>query len=117
MRDPAKYLKDALEESATTLASLRNLEERLLQVADVIGKCLTSGGKLLVCGNGGSAADAAHFTTEFVVRFASDRPAYPAICLNADGTLLTAAGNDYGFQEVFARQIAAFGQTGDVLVC
>jgi D-sedoheptulose 7-phosphate isomerase len=72
---------------------------------------------LLVCGNGGSAADASHFATEFVVRFMTDRPAYPAICLAGDGGLLTAAGNDYGFDEIFARQVAAFGLPGDLLIC
>jgi phosphoheptose isomerase len=72
---------------------------------------------LLVCGNGGSAADASHFATEFVVRFLKDRPAYPAICLAGDGGLLTAVGNDYGFDEIFARQVAAFGLPGDLLIC
>ena len=72
---------------------------------------------MLVCGNGGSAADASQFATEFVARFTKDRPAYPAICLAGDGGLLTAAGNDYGFDEVFARQVAAFGLEGDVLIC
>jgi len=72
---------------------------------------------LLVCGNGGSAADASHFATEFVVRFMKDRPPYPAICLTGDGGLLTAAGNDYGFDEIFARQVAAFGLPGDLLIC
>ena len=64
-----------------------------------------------------SAADAAHFVTELVVRFAKDRSAQPAICLASDGGLLTAAGNDYGFSEIFARQVAALGQSGDVLIC
>src|SRR6266702_3853562 len=59
----------------------------------------------------------AHFATELVVRFAGDRRAYPAICLTCDGGLLTAAGNDYGFDEIFARQVAAFGMPGDVLIC
>ena len=72
---------------------------------------------MLVCGNGGSAADAAHFATEFVVRFSHDRPAYPAIALTSDGGLLTAAGNDYGFDEIFARQVAAYGAQGDLLIC
>jgi D-sedoheptulose 7-phosphate isomerase len=89
----------------------------LAQAADAVAHCLGSGHKLLVCGNGGSAADAAHFTTEFVVRFLSERPAYPAICLTSDGGLLSAAGNDYGFAEIFARQVAAFGRAGDVLIC
>jgi D-sedoheptulose 7-phosphate isomerase len=72
---------------------------------------------MLVCGNGGSAADAAHFATEFVVRFTHDRRAYPAIALTGDGGLLTAAGNDYGFEEVFARQVAAYGVEKDLLIC
>src|SRR5207302_10075432 len=72
---------------------------------------------LLVCGNGGSSSDAAHVATQLVVRFAKDRPAYPAICLTGDGGLLTAAGNDYGFGEIFARQVAAFGVPGDLLIC
>jgi D-sedoheptulose 7-phosphate isomerase len=72
---------------------------------------------LLVCGNGGSAADASHFATELVVRFTKDRRALPAICLAGDSGILTAAGNDYGFDKIFARQVAAFGQAGDVLIC
>ena len=87
------------------------------RAADAIAQSLGSGHKLLVCGNGGSAADAAHFTTELVVRFISDRPAYPALCLTTDGGLLSAAGNDFSFDEIFSRQVAAFGQRGDVLIC
>src|SRR6202035_1039189 len=65
----------------------------------------------------GSASDAAHFATELVVRFTKDRPAYPAIALVGDGGLLTAAGNDYGFDEIFARQVAAYGKENDLLIC
>ena len=89
----------------------------MAKAADLIEQCLRAGNKLLVCGNGGSAADAAHFATELVVRFARDRRAYPAICLASDGGLVTAAGNDYGFDEIFSRQVTAFGQPGDVLIC
>jgi phosphoheptose isomerase len=78
---------------------------------------LQAGRKILACGNGGSAADAAHFATELVVRFAKDRCAQPAICLASDGGVLTAAANDYGFDEIFARQVAAFGKPGDALIC
>src|SRR6202011_1823214 len=70
----------------------------------------------LVCGNGGSAADGADFATEFACRFVTDRQPYPALNLSACGSLLTATGNDYGFDEVFARQVRAFGKAGDVLV-
>src|SRR6188768_1882629 len=114
MRDLSSVLQHAVGEAHEILNSLGELDQQMRRAADAIEKCLKSGHKLLVCGNGGSAADAAHFATEFVVRFISDRPAYPAICLTADAGLLTAAGNDYGFEEIFARQVAAFGQAGDV---
>ena len=108
---------DAIAAATETLRSLSSLEAQMVNAADLIEQCLRAGNKLLVCGNGGSAADAAHFATELVVRFAKDRRAYPAICLAGDGGLLTAAGNDYGFDEIFARQVAAVGAPGDVLIC
>jgi phosphoheptose isomerase len=109
--------RDAVAAAAETVQSLSSLEPRMVEAADLIEQCLCAGNKLLICGNGGSAADAAHFATELVVRFAKDRRAYPAICLATDGGLLTAAGNDYGFDEIFARQIAAIGVHGDVVIC
>src|SRR6266513_1043344 len=117
MGHSSEVLKTAIEAAKETLQSLLNLDSQVAKGADLIEKCLRAGNKLLVCGNGGSAADASHFATEFVVRFMKDRPAYPAICLSGDGGLLTAAGNDYGFDEVFARQVAAFGLQGDLLIC
>ena len=110
-------LRDAIEAATQTLRALSSLEPQMAQAADVIDQCLRAGNKLLVCGNGGSAADASHFATELVVRFAKDRRALPAICLTSDSGILTAAGNDYGFDEIFARQVAAFGVAGDVLIC
>ncbi len=109
--------RDAIAAAKETLGALSSLEAQMVEAADLIEQCLRAGNKLLLCGNGGSATDAAHFATELVVRFAKDRRAYPAICLASDGGLLTAAGNDYGFDEIFARQIAALGQPGDVLIC
>ena len=117
MRDSSDILKNAVAAATKTLQSLVDLDAHLAKAADLIEQCLRAGNKLLVCGNGGSAADASHFATEFVVRFMKDRPAYPAICLAGDGGLLTAAGNDYGFDEIFARQVAAFGLPGDLLIC
>jgi D-sedoheptulose 7-phosphate isomerase len=117
MSHSSDVLKTAVEAAKKTLQSLLGLESQVASAADLIEQCLRMGNKLLVCGNGGSAADASHFATEFVVRFIKDRPAYPAICLAGDGGLLTAAGNDYGFDEIFARQVAAFGVKGDLLVC
>jgi D-sedoheptulose 7-phosphate isomerase len=117
MRNSSKILSRAIVAANTTLQSLFDLDAQVAKAGDLIEESLRAGNKLLVCGNGGSAADASHFATEFVVRFTKDRPAYPAICLSGDGGLLTAAGNDYGFDEVFARQVAAFGLQGDVLIC
>jgi D-sedoheptulose 7-phosphate isomerase len=106
----------AIHDASTTIESLRSLEAAHGQAAELVGRCLAAGGKLLVCGNGGSAADAADFSTEFTCRFVSDRRPYPAMNLADGGSLLTAIGNDYGYDEVFARQIRAFGKKGDVLV-
>ena len=117
MPDSSSILDQAINRSIETLRSLKTVEAEITRAAKLIADCLTNGNKLLVCGNGGSAADAAHFATELVVRFVKDRRAYPAICLTGDGGLLTAAANDYGFDEIFARQVAAFGVPGDVLIC
>jgi D-sedoheptulose 7-phosphate isomerase len=117
MRQSSEVLKTAIEAAKETLQSLLELDSQVATAAELIEQCLRAGNKLLVCGNGGSAADASHFATEFVVRFMKDRPAYPAICLAGDGGLLTAAGNDYGFDEIFARQVAAFGLPRDVMIC
>jgi len=110
-------LRDAIEAATQTLRALSSLEPQMAEAAGVIGHALRGGNKLLVCGNGGSAADASHFATELVVRFAKERRALPAICLTSDSGILTAAGNDYGFDEIFARQVAAFGVPADVLIC
>jgi len=88
----------------------------MIQATKRIVRCLKSGHKVLICGNGGSATDAAHLATEFVVRYLKDRRPYPAIALTESGSTLTAAGNDYGFDRVFARQVEALGQPGDVLI-
>src|SRR5437660_11329724 len=116
MRSSSEILKSAVAAARETLQSLPDLAAQVESATDLIEQCLRAGNKLLVCGNGGSASDAAHFATELVVRFAKERRAYPAICLTSDGGLLTAAGNDYGFDEIFARQVAAFGHKGDLLI-
>ena len=109
-------LKANIDQARQTLASLASLVEPVQCAADAITEALLGGGKLLACGNGGSAADAAHLTTEFVVRFVQDRRPFPAVCLNAHGGDLTAIGNDYAFDHLFERQVEAFGRAGDVLV-
>jgi D-sedoheptulose 7-phosphate isomerase len=117
MSDFSSILNRTINDSVRTLESLNDVEPQLSRAADLIEQCLRAGNKLLVCGNGGSATDASHFATELVVRFAKDRRALPAICLASDSGILTAAANDYGFDEIFVRQVAAFGVPGDVLIC
>ncbi|MGI8431152.1 MAG: D-sedoheptulose-7-phosphate isomerase [Chthoniobacterales bacterium] len=109
-------LKQSIEEACRTLTALEALSEPVEKTADVMVECLSTGRKLLVCGNGGSAADGADFSAEFGCRFVTDRRPYPAINLAQGGSLMSAIGNDYGFEEVFARQIAGMGHKGDVLV-
>ena len=98
------------------LQSIVELESQVDKAVDLIVDCLTNGKKVLACGNGGSAADAADFCTELACRFVEDRRPYPAMNLSQGGSLLTATGNDYGFEEIFARQVHAFGASGDVLI-
>src|SRR3954454_22282647 len=102
-------------------AQLRNKVARecgaaIVEAASLISNCLQSGGKLLFCGNGGSAADAQHLAAEFVGRFVKERRGLPAIALTTDSSILTAIGNDYGFDVVFSRQVEALGQPQDVLI-
>jgi D-sedoheptulose 7-phosphate isomerase len=106
----------SLAEVLELFEELRALEPRTVEAAGLVARCLESGGKLLTCGNGGSAADSAHFATEFTCRFSSDRRPFPAIPLACDAGLLTAISNDYSFQDVFSRQVWAFGKPGDVLL-
>jgi phosphoheptose isomerase len=108
--------QSSLKEVLETFQTLRTIEDDFSRAAEMVGECLKGGGKLLICGNGGSAADSAHIATEFTCRFKEDRRPYPAIALSADGGLLTAIGNDYGFQDIFSRQVWAFGKPGDVLI-
>lgn len=108
-------LQKSISGAIETLESLRALEEPLRRAADMVGTALSNGKKLLCCGNGGSGADAAHFATEFLCRFMGDRRPYPALCLASEGSLLTAIGNDYNFEELFARQVWGLALPGDVL--
>lgn len=109
-------LRHNIDEAVATMRSLEALEPQLLRAVDVVSEALRSDHKLLACGNGGSAADAAHLATEFVCRYCNDRRPYAAISLNSSGPDLTAIGNDYAFDEVFSRQVRGFGRRGDVLL-
>jgi len=109
-------IQELITQAAQTMESLRPLEPNIRQAANLVTTCLLNGGKLMACGNGGSAADVSDFTTEYVCRFMGDRQPYPALNMTADGGLLTAVGNDYSFDDVFARQIRAFGRPGDIVL-
>jgi D-sedoheptulose 7-phosphate isomerase len=95
--------------------SAEQLDGRIAALADLVVATLARGNKLMFCGNGGSAADAQHLATEYVVRFRRDRAGLAALALTTDTSLLTAAANDLGFEFVFARQVEALGRPGDVL--
>jgi phosphoheptose isomerase len=109
-------IQASLRECLALIQGLSSLESQILAAAALLRDTLLTGNKVLVCGNGGSAADSSHLATELACRFVSDRRPYPAINLTADGSLLTATANDYSFDEVFTRQIQAFGRPGDLLI-
>ncbi|WP_297457017.1 D-sedoheptulose 7-phosphate isomerase [Persephonella sp.] len=90
--------------------------EQIAALGILMAKRLKAGYKVLICGNGGSAADAQHFAAEIVGRFEKERKGYPAIALTTDTSALTAIGNDYGFEYIFSRQVEALGQKGDILI-
>jgi D-sedoheptulose 7-phosphate isomerase len=116
MKNASDILQTAIRQATAALQSVAPLEPQIARASDAIAQCLIGGGKLLACGNGGSAADAADFTAELACRFVEDRRPYPAVNLSQGGSLITATANDYGFDEVFARQVRAFSKPGDVLV-
>jgi phosphoheptose isomerase len=109
-------LQQTIEDSIAATRALKKLEKPLNQAAKLVVRGLTTGHKLLVCGNGGSASDATHLATEFLCRFCDDRRPYPAISLAANGEFMTAVCNDYHADEIFARQVWGLGQKGDVLI-
>jgi D-sedoheptulose 7-phosphate isomerase len=104
------------DHSAVAARAALELPALLEGVVGTLHECLRAGRKILACGNGGSATDAQHLVAELVGRFREERRALPAIALTADTAILTAVGNDYGYERVFARQVEALGQAGDVLL-
>lgn len=107
----------ALEElAATAQRTAVQLQDGIAAAHRLVADTVARGGTLFFCGNGGSAADAQHIATEYVVRYRRNRRAYPAVALTTDTSLLTAAGNDLGFDHIFERQVEALGKPGDLLV-
>jgi len=117
--DAQKFIIDSLNESSETKIKIKDqLTDEIIKAVDLLSSCFNYGNKLLLCGNGGSAADCQHIATELMIRLNHhiQRPALPAIALTTDTSNLTAGGNDIGFENVFARNIDGLGNKGDVLL-
>jgi D-sedoheptulose 7-phosphate isomerase len=108
----SEYLQAAIEAVEASAGIVDTLDRACEMVAEALGR----GGKLMICGNGGSAADAQHLAGELVCRFRREREAVPAIALSANSAVVTAIANDYSYEKVFSRQVEAFGQSGDILL-
>jgi D-sedoheptulose 7-phosphate isomerase len=106
----------SLAETVRTFQALTEIRPAIDRAGELMLATLHRGGKLLICGNGGSAAEAAHFATELVGRYAKNRRSLPAIALSSDGSLLSCIGNDYGYEQTFARQIEGLASPGDLVV-
>ena len=100
----------------TKLQAMEVLPDSIASAASMMTTCMTNGNKIMSCGNGGSAADAQHFSSEMLNRFEMERPALPAIALTTDTSTLTSIANDYSYEEIFSKQIKALGQSGDILL-
>jgi D-sedoheptulose 7-phosphate isomerase len=117
--DKAGFIKESLKESSEVkLEIIEKCSNDIISVTGLLTGAISSGNKMLLAGNGGSAADAQHIATEFMIRLSHDldRPAIPAIALTTDTSNLTAGGNDIGFENVFARNVEGLGNEGDVLI-
>jgi D-sedoheptulose 7-phosphate isomerase len=112
-----QHIRQHFQESAQLkLQAAEQLAEPIAQAVEIMFTALSNGNKILACGNGGSAADCQHFAAELVGRFERERLPLPALALTTDTSILTAVGNDYGFRDVYSKQVQAFGQSGDVLL-
>jgi D-sedoheptulose 7-phosphate isomerase len=109
-------MTEALNDLIAVLERFRSVQPAVDTAGSILLEALRAGGKILTCGNGGSAADAAHMSEELVGRYKGERRSLPAVCLSVDGALLTCIGNDYGFDALFSRQVEGLGKPGDVLV-
>jgi D-sedoheptulose 7-phosphate isomerase len=109
-------MTEALNDLIAVLERFRPVQPAVETAGSILVEALRAGGKILTCGNGGSAADAAHMSEELVGRYKGERRSLPAVCLSVDGALLTCIGNDYGFDALFSRQVEGLGKPGDVLV-
>ncbi len=115
-RELSIILEHAQKGAEVRLSFFKDNAKTIIDIAGYIAASLVRGGKLIICGNGGSAADAQHMAAEFVGRYKLERPSLPAIALTTDTSVLTAIGNDYGFRDVFSKQVKGIGRQGDVLI-
>jgi D-sedoheptulose 7-phosphate isomerase len=104
-------------EHLEVLNNSKMLNEKIIEFSELINKALKNGNKIIWCGNGGSAADSMHLSTELIGRYKSNRKSLPSISLSADSVAITCIANDFGYENLFSRQIEGVGKSGDVLVC
>jgi D-sedoheptulose 7-phosphate isomerase len=115
--EPIEHIRrNFLDSISTKQQALETAAPSIARAAEVLAHALSGGARVLCCGNGGSAADAQHFSSELLNHYEMERPGLPAIALTTDSSTLTSLANDYGYPEVFARQIQALGRPGDVLL-
>ena len=116
MNSVNQYIKEIMSESANLIISSENLSEKIEEVVNVMVECLKNKNKIIVFGNGGSAADAQHISSELIGRFQKDRPSLPAIALTTDSSTITSIANDYSYDVVFSRQCESIVSKGDVVI-
>ena len=115
--DQQKRIKSIFDESiATKSRCIQSLTAKISEASNLLVRCLLQSGKIMSCGNGGSAGDAQHFSSEMLNRFERERPGLPAIALSTDSSTITSIANDYQFAEIFSKQIRALGSPGDILL-
>ena len=116
MKDTEKLIQEIFVSSSNIILDSKNLSNEIEKSVIMITKSIKNGNKLVIFGNGGSAADAQHMAAEFVGRFMKERKSFPAIALSTDSSIITAIGNDYGFEKIFSRQIESLEKKGDVVI-
>jgi D-sedoheptulose 7-phosphate isomerase len=109
-------IQNTIQNSINNITDSLKLVPQLEIAGKILVNAINNGNKILICGNGGSAADSQHMAAEIIGRFEVERRAFPAIALNTDTSILTAVGNDYGFNDIFSRQVQGLGNAGDVLI-
>lgn len=116
MNMKTEWVREELQEVIRSLSALADRAADIARIAEVCTASLKAGGKIMFCGNGGSAADSQHLAAEFVGRYKMERTALASVALTVDTSILTAIGNDYGYDDVFRRQVEGIGRSGDVLI-